>query len=175
MNDLLDYIRTVPDYPIAGVNFYDMNSLFAGPQFKRVVTEMSNRIQSERNVTHIVGVESRGFVLGAAIAHELSLPFVMVRKKGAKYPGKLLKESYELEYGKNTLVLQEGLLGHVDRCVLVDDLCATGGSLSAAAELIKRTGARCLSAHVAVDLKYLRMGDTTDLRVVGLHDVWDAE
>ena len=116
-----DFIRTVPDYPIKGVNFYDLNSLFAGPMFKTVIGLLLDKATAMKTPTHIIGVESRGFVLGSAVAYALGLPFVMVRKKGAKYPGKLLKESYELEYGKATLVLQEGLLGHTDRCIIVDD------------------------------------------------------
>ena len=108
-----DYIRTIPDYPQQGINFYDINSLFAGPMFSKAVRELSTKVSYYTdNTTHIVGVESRGFVLGAAVAHELNLPFVMVRKKGAKYPGELLEESYSLEYGEATLTLQTGLLGH---------------------------------------------------------------
>ena len=88
--DIEQYIRTVPDYPVPGVNFYDMNSLFASPVWNSVVTTMVEVIDELYEApSHIVGLESRGFVVGAAIAHAMELPFVMVRKKGAKYPGKL--------------------------------------------------------------------------------------
>lgn len=177
MINLEEYIRTVPDYPAPGINFYDLNSLFAGPVFNKVVREMCDTILDYKYVTHIAGVESRGFVLGAAIAQELGLPFVMIRKAKSKYPGKLLKESYELEYGKNTLVLQEGLLGHTDRVIVVDDLVATGGSLGAANRLVQRTGARVVANSVVVDLKYLRDGPLAidGVHVSSVYDVWDLK
>ena len=107
--NIKDYIRTVPDYPIKGVNFYDINSLFASDLWTSEVEDIAQTIKEsiEFMPTHIVGIESRGFVLGAALSQELDIPFVMIRKKGAKYPGKLLEESYELEYGTDTLTLQE--------------------------------------------------------------------
>lgn len=152
-----DYIRTIPDYPQEGVNFYDLNSLFAGPMFSKAVHEMTKKVTDYTDhPTHIVGVESRGFVLGAAIAHQLNLPFVMVRKKGAKYPGELLEQSYDLEYGSATLTLQTGLLGHTDRCIIVDDLVATGGSIMATKRLIEQTGAKVLRGVTVIDLVYVR-------------------
>ncbi len=176
IDDLKDYIRTVPDYPIEGVNFYDMNSLFAGPIFHKVVREMADHILEYKRVTHIAGLESRGFVLGAAVAHELKLPFVMIRKEGAKYPGELLKESYDLEYGSATLTLQTGLLGHVDRVAIVDDLVATGGSMAAAIKLVRATGAKVVCGSTAVDLKYLREGPITieDVHISSIYGEWET-
>ena len=152
-----EYIRTVPDYPVEGINFYDMNSLFASSIWPRAVRTLVQRVQDEyiTNITHIVGIESRGFVVGAAMAQAMDLPLVMVRKDGAKYPGKLLKESYELEYGTDTLTLQEGILGHTSRVLLVDDLVATGGSMMATQRLVEQTGARVLGGATVVNLKYL--------------------
>ena len=99
-----EFIRTVPDYPIEGVNFYDMNSLFASPIWPHSVEELCDKVNMYNfHITHIVGIESRGFVVGAAMAQKMNLPFVMVRKAGAKYPGTLLEETYELEYGTDTL------------------------------------------------------------------------
>ena len=98
-----DYMRTVQDYPVEGVNFYDVNSLFAQPVWNQVAAELAVEIQRLYNkngeITHIVGIESRGFVVGSVIASQIGVPFIMVRKKGAKYPGSLLQETYELEYG----------------------------------------------------------------------------
>ena len=152
-----EYIRTVPDYPIEGINFYDMNSLFASSVWPRAVRTLVQRVQDEYliDITHIVGIESRGFVVGAAMAQAMDLPLVMVRKDGAKYPGKLLKETYELEYGSDTLTLQEGILGHTSRVLLVDDLVATGGSMMATQRLVEQTGARVLGGATVVNLKYL--------------------
>lgn len=155
IKDLKKYIRTVPDYPVEGVNFYDLNSLFASDLWHSVVAEIANEMDQSQYPTHIVGIESRGFVLGSALAHELCLPFAMVRKKGAKYPGKLLEESYELEYGTDTLTLQEGILGHTSRILIADDLIATGGSMIATKKLIEKTGAIVEGAVTIINLKYL--------------------
>jgi|TARA_B100000123_G_scaffold231698_1_gene181469 adenine phosphoribosyltransferase len=154
-----DYIRTVPDYPIQGINFYDLNSLFAGPMFRQAMKELKIKTKcrfKHRTPTHIIGIESRGFVMGAVLAYAMKLPFVMVRKAGSKYPGELLEESYTLEYGKATLTLQTGLLGHTDRCIIVDDLVATGGSVMATKRLIEQTGASVLGISTIIDLKYVR-------------------
>jgi adenine phosphoribosyltransferase len=170
--DIAQYIRTVPDYPVPGVNFYDMNSLFASPVWNSVVTTMVEVIDELYEApSHIVGLESRGFVVGAAIAYAMELPFVMVRKKGAKYPGKLFEETYELEYGSDTLTLQEGILGHVSRCIITDDLVATGGSALATKRLIEQTGARVLGIVAPVNLAYLNKVTSLDTPITALLEV----
>ena len=154
-----DYIRTVPDYPVEGINFYDLNSLFAGPMYRQAMKELKIKTEcrfKHRTPTHIIGIESRGFVIGSVLAYAMKLPFVMVRKEGSKYPGELLKESYKLEYGEATLTLQTGLLGHTDRCIIVDDLVATGGSVIATKNLIEQTGASVLGVSTIIDLEYVR-------------------
>jgi adenine phosphoribosyltransferase len=161
------YIRTVPDYPIEGVNFYDMNSLFASDLWLDAVTDICETIQIEGIVpTHIVGIESRGFVVGAAVSDRLGVPFVMIRKEGAKYPGSLLKETYDLEYGSDTLVLQEGILGHTSRVLLADDLIATGGSAIASKKLCEQTGANVLGIIALINLKYLNTLEFENIDVV---------
>ena len=170
--DIEQYIRTVPDYPVPGVNFYDMNSLFASPVWNSVVTTMVEVIDELYEApSHIVGLESRGFVVGAAIAQAMELPFVMVRKKGAKYPGKLFEETYELEYGSDTLTLQEGILGHVSRCIITDDLVATGGSALATKRLIEQTGAQVLGIVAPVNLAYLNKVTSLDTPITALLEV----
>jgi adenine phosphoribosyltransferase len=170
--DIAQYIRTVPDYPVPGVNFYDMNSLFASPVWNSVVTTMVEVIDELYEApSHIVGLESRGFVVGAAIAYAMELPFVMVRKKGAKYPGKLFEETYQLEYGSDTLTLQEGILGHVSRCIITDDLVATGGSALATKRLIEQTGARVLGIVAPVNLAYLNKVTSLDTPITALLEV----
>ncbi len=170
--DIEQYIRTVPDYPVPGVNFYDMNSLFASPVWSSVVTTMVEVIDElYESPSHIVGLESRGFVVGAAIAYAMELPFVMVRKKGAKYPGKLFEETYQLEYGSDTLTLQEGILGHVSRCIITDDLVATGGSALATKRLIEQTGARVLGIVAPVNLAYLNKVTSLDTPITALLEV----
>ncbi len=148
-----DYIRTVNDYPKEGITFYDMNSLFASTVWPRVVRALVNITTDEmEDITHVVGIESRGFVVGAAMAQHMGLPFVMLRKAGAKYPGKLLEESYTLEYGEATITLQEGILGHTSRVLLADDLVATAGSIMAAKRLCEQTGANVLGGATIVNL-----------------------
>ena len=151
--NILDFIRTVPNYPKEGINFYDINSLFASNIFVDVMWDLSQAVSNFTNdATHIAGVESRGFVIGSTIAYELGLPFVMIRKEHSKYPGNLHSESYELEYGSNTLVLQEGLIGHTSRIVLVDDLIATGGTAEAAAKIVNISGGKVAGFIFVINL-----------------------
>ena len=174
--DVKDYIRTVPDYPVKGINFYDMNSLFASEIWGTVVEQLSKDMDWGGvfgHVTHVVGIESRGFVVGQALASEMIKPMVMVRKKGAKYPGKLLEESYELEYGTDTLVLQEGILGHTSRVLIADDLIATGGSLLATKRLIEQTGANVVGAATIVNLKYLNSPELNNIEVYSSLEVYE--
>ena len=158
-----DYMRTVQDYPVEGVNFYDVNSLFAQPVWNQVAAELAVEIQSLFNtrseITHIVGIESRGFVVGAVLASVIGVPFIMVRKKGSKYPGSLLEESYGTEYSEDTLVLQEGLLGHANRVLIVDDLVATGGSMLATKRLVEQAEARVVGFASIINLTYLNSED----------------
>mgnify|MGYP000288808723 CR=1 FL=1 len=165
-----EYIRTVPDYPIKGVNFYDLNSLFSSDMWQYCVEDLSTAMGLFQP-THIVGIESRGFVVGAAISQELNVPFTMVRKKGAKYPGKLLEETYELEYGSDTLTLQEGILGHTSRVVIADDLVATGGSMLATKRLIEQTGARVLCGVTVINLKYLNQADLSEIEIISSTEI----
>ena len=169
-----DYIRTVPDYPVPGVNFYDMNSLFASEMWGCVVEQMASAMEYGSvfgHVTHIVGIESRGFVVGQALASEMLKPFAMVRKEGAKYPGKLLTESYDTEYSTDTLTLQEGLLGHTSRVLIADDLIATGGSLLATKRPVEQTGARVVGATAVINLKYLNSRELEGMHIVCGEDV----
>jgi len=158
-----DYMRTVQDYPVEGVNFYDVNSLFAQPVWNQVAAELAVEIQrlfnTNSEITHIVGIESRGFAVGAVLASVIGVPFIMVRKKGSKYPGSLLEESYGTEYSEDTLVLQEGLLGHANRVLIVDDLVATGGSMLATKRLVEQAEARVVGFASIINLTYLNSED----------------
>lgn len=160
-------VRTVPDYPVKGINFYDVNSLFSSDLWVPLVKEMADEM-NHIHPTHIIGIESRGFVYGSALSQEMGIPFCMVRKKGAKYPGKLLEQSYQLEYGTDTLTLQEGILGHTSRVLIADDLIATGGSMIATEKLISQTGARVEGVTTIINLKYINSPDLVNL------DIWSA-
>ena len=170
--DLENEIQELPNLPIFDLKSQDsktltatltkdddLNSLFAGPMYRQAMKELKIKTEcrfKNRGPSHIIGIESRGFVMGAVLAYAMKLPFVMVRKAGAKYPGELLEESYTLEYGEATLTLQTGLLGHTDRCIVVDDLIATGGSVLATKRLIEQTGASVLGVSTVIDLEYVR-------------------
>ena len=147
-----------------------MNSLFASDLWHKCVTDIADKMKRKTLAlpTHIVGIESRGFVIGAALSAVLGIPFVMVRKKGAKYPGVLLEETYELEYGSDTLTLQEGILGHTSRVVIADDLVATGGSMMATKRLIEQTGALVEYGLTVVNLKYI---NSTDMDLIEIMSV----
>ena len=174
--NLIDYIRTIPDYPEPGVEFYDLNSLFSQPAWNQVAAELSVNLQTTFNrngdITHIAGIESRGFVVGAVLASQIGVPFVMIRKKGSKYPGSLFEESYGTEYSTDSIVLQEGILGHTNRVLIADDLIATGGSLLATKRLIEMTEAKVVGAVTVLNLKYLNDPALSDLKIISAEDIY---
>lgn len=167
MHKVTDLCRVVPDYPKPGINFYDLNSVFASNAFGSMIEKLARRLEKDPQIqypTHIVGVESRGFVVGSALAQEMLLPFVMIRKENAKYPGTTKKQSYKLEYGTNTVQLQEGILGHTSRVIIADDLVATGGSLLASQKLCEDFGATVLANTAMIDLGYITTYEKKELK-----------
>lgn len=139
-DDVRAALRAYPDFPTPGILFQDVAPLLADPALlRRVVEQMAAPFRGR--VDKVVGIESRGFLLGAPVALALGVGFVPVRKLG-KLPGKTLREEYALEYGRATLELQEGALRAGERVVIVDDVLATGGTALAAAKLAERAGAR---------------------------------
>lgn len=167
MNDVTRLCRVIPDYPKKGIDFYDLNSVFASSAFHVMVEKLARRLERDSDIqypTHIVGVESRGFVLGSAIAQEMMLPFVMIRKQNSKYPGTTRSQHYELEYGTNAIELQEGILGHTSRVIIADDLVATGGSLLASQKLCEDFGATVLANTAMLDLTYIDTPEKKELK-----------
>ena len=132
--NLKDYIRTVPDHPIPGIQFRDITSLVEAPEgFNYTLTQLTKHCM-QFNGNTIVGIESRGFVFGAPIARDMDLPFVMARKPG-KLPNKTVSKKFKLEYGETELHIQE-ISPIVSNVVIIDDLIATGGTALACADLI---------------------------------------
>ena len=119
----------------------------------------------------MVGIESRGFVVGAVLASVIGVPFVMVRKKGSKYPGSLLEETYGTEYSEDTIVLQEGILGHTNRVLIADDLIATGGSAIATKKLVEKTGAKVICFASIINLMYLNNSEIQFETVISSEDI----
>lgn len=151
ISDLTDLIRTIPDFPKPGIQFRDITTLLADGEGLRDLTARLADIARPLDPDLIVGIEARGFILGAALALALGKGFVPVRKKG-KLPGKTVGIDYVLEYGTDRLELHEGQVPRGARVLLVDDLIATGGTALAAAQLLREQGASVLMALFAIDL-----------------------
>ena len=153
--DLAALIRNVPDFPKPGVQFKDITTLLQdGRAFKYVIDQWKRRFEDQR-LNAIVGADARGFIFGAALAYALELPFIPVRKKG-KLPYSTLCEDFELEYGQGTLEIHDDALKPGDRVVLVDDLLATGGTMEAMANLVRRLGAEIVDIIFVVELPPLK-------------------
>lgn len=144
-------IRTVPDYPKPGIMFRDITTLLADPHGFRAAVDGLVARHAGKDIDKVVGIEARGFILGAPVAHQLGVGFVPVRKKG-KLPGRTIAHRYDLEYGSDTVEIHTDGVGAGERALLVDDLIATGGTAAAAAALIERSGAVVVECCFVVDL-----------------------
>ena len=168
MIDLKAHIRHIPDYPKPGILFYDIGTLLAnGEAWRETILRLADIIgplQPDR----LIGIESRGFLVGAALAAHLGVGFVMIRKKG-KLPGKTMSRSYALEYRESdTVEMQEGMLKKGDRVVLCDDLLATGGTAAAAVALARQAGAEIVHAAFIIELDFLNGRKHLDMPVTSL-------
>ena len=162
--DLRTVIRTIPDHPEPGIMFRDISTLLTDARgFRRAVDELVQPLAGKK-IDKVAGVEARGFILGGAIAHQLSVGFVPVRKKG-KLPFETLSESYELEYGVDEVEIHVDALEKGERVLLVDDLIATGGTAVAAIKLLERAGASVELCSFVIDLPDL--GGSAKLREMG--------
>lgn len=163
--DLKDAIRTVPDYPKPGVMFRDITTLLGNPRALRVAIDRLVEPYVGAGIDKVAGIEARGFVLGGAVAHQLSVGFAPVRKKG-KLPWRTLRQDYQLEYGVDSVEMHEDALAKGERVLIIDDLIATGGTALAAVKLIEGLGATVVGASFVIDLPDL--GGTQKLRDLGL-------
>lgn len=153
--NLMEHIRNVPDYPKKGIQFKDITTLFNNAEaFKYTVDQFKKRYENH-NLTAIVGVESRGFILGSAIAYALGLRFVPIRKKG-KLPSHTISQDYELEYGSDTLEIHTDALSPEDNVIIIDDLLATGGTIFASIQLVERLNAKVDEVAFVIDLPELK-------------------
>ncbi len=152
--NLKECIRTIPDYPKPGILFYDVGTLLAnGPAWRETVDRLAEIVSSAK-ADILVGIESRGFLVSAALAAKLGLGLVMIRKKG-KLPGKVISRSYTLEYGEDVMEMQEGIVKPGVRAVLCDDLLATGGTATAATALARQGGIDVVQAAFVIELTFL--------------------
>lgn len=156
--DIKQSIRTIPNYPKPGIMFRDITTLLGDARaFRRAVDEMVQPYAGMR-IDKVVGIEARGFILGGAVAHQLSAAFAPVRKKG-KLPSKAIAQDYTLEYGVDVMEMHEDALKSGEQVLLVDDLVATGGTAEAAVKLIRRLGGHVVGASFIVDLPDLGGAD----------------
>ena len=149
-----DYIRTIEDFPHEGIMFRDVTTLFADPRGFRMAVDQMLHPYAGMRIDKVVGLEARGFILGGAVAHQLSVGFVPIRKKG-KLPGKVISEDYQLEYGEAVVEVHDDAISAGEKVLLVDDLLATGGTAEAGIRLIERLGGEILSCAFIIDLPEL--------------------
>lgn len=154
MEDVKDYIRTIPDFPHEGIMFRDVTTLFLDPRGFRMAVDQMLAPYAGQRFDKVAGLEARGFILGGAIAHQLSVGFVPIRKKG-KLPGKTIAQSYKLEYGEATMELHDDSLQPGEKVLLVDDLLATGGTAEAGIKLVEKLGAEVIGCSFIIDLPAL--------------------
>ena len=160
-----DLVRSIPDYPKAGVIFRDITTLLQNPAgFRRAVDELVQPFAGS-DISSVAGIEARGFILGGAVAHQLSVGFVAVRKKG-KLPWQTMSQTYQLEYGTDEIEIHIDSIAPGDRVLIVDDLIATGGTAHATANLIREAGAEVIGASFVIDLPDL--GGRKKLEAIGV-------
>ena len=152
--EVKDYIRTIVDFPREGILFRDVTTLFADPRGFRMAVDQLLHPYAGVRIDKVVALEARGFILGGAMAHQLTVGFVPVRKKG-KLPGTTISQDYKLEYGEAIMELHDDALCPGDKVLLVDDLLATGGTAEAGIKLIERLGAEIIGCAFIIDLPQL--------------------
>jgi adenine phosphoribosyltransferase len=153
--DLKQHIRSIPDFPKPGILFYDISTLLAHPDAWRTTVQRLATVVRRHQPDLLVGIESRGFLVAAPLAYELGRGFAMVRKKG-KLPGLTVRFTYNLEYGTDTIEVQEDAITPGQRVVVLDDLLATGGTMQAAINLVRQRGGIVTAAACIIELTFLQ-------------------
>ena len=154
MKELKDYVRTIPDFPQPGVMFRDITTVFQDPDGMKLAIDTMQDLIKDVDFDVIVAAEARGFIYAAAFAYNLHKPLVLVRKKG-KLPWKTISEEYDLEYGKATLEIHQDAIQPGQKCLVVDDLLATGGTIKATIRLCERLGGVVTGVLVMTELPAL--------------------
>lgn len=149
--DLKQVIKTIPNWPKEGIMFRDINTLLRNPAAFQYCIQRFKEEYRHKDITKIAGIESRGFIFGAALARELHLPLVLIRKKG-KLPAETISQEYELEYGCDVIEVQKEAINKEDRVLIIDDLIATGGTALATCHLIEKLGAKVAGAGFVINL-----------------------
>ena len=152
--DIKDHIRTVPDFPKPGIQFYDIGTLLAHADAWQVAMGRLAKMVSHHRPDILAGIEARGFLVAAPLALKLGCGFVMVRKRG-KLPGGTIPHEYALEYGTDTIEIQDNAVEPGQRVVVLDDLLATGGTMAASIELFRKVGAEVVATACLIELSFL--------------------
>lgn len=153
--DLIKNLRTVPDFPIKGILFYDVTTLFKQPTVLKGLSDNMYDLYKDKGITKVVGIESRGFIMAPILATKLNAGFVPIRKPG-KLPAETIEASYEKEYGKDTIQMHKDAITEEDVVLIHDDLLATGGTMKAACELVKQLNPRKVYVNFIIELKDLK-------------------
>jgi len=148
-------VRIVPDFPKKGIMFLDITTAIKDAKSMEIMIDFLYEKFKNENINYVAGIESRGFIFGAALAYKLGIGFVPIRKPN-KLPAKTIKESYSLEYGTDTIEMHEDAVKSGDRVVIIDDLLATGGTAVAACNLVRRVGAEVVAAAFIIELDPLK-------------------
>ncbi len=154
MDNLKKYIRSVPDFPKKGINFYDITTLLENPTGFNLALDAMEKFIVQKNPTKLVCIESRGFIFGAALSSRMNIGFVPVRKPG-KLPYKTISEEYDLEYGSDKVEIHADVLNADDKVVIVDDLLATGGTMEAVCKLVEKCDSQIVGISTVIDLNFL--------------------
>lgn len=149
---LLSNLRNIPDFPIPGIQFKDVSTLFKNPACIKEMADEMERLYKDKGITKVVGIESRGFVMGAILADRLNAGFVMCRKPG-KLPGDTKKQAYGKEYGKDVIEIHTDALSPDDVVLIQDDLLATGGSAKAAIDLVRAFNVKKVYCNFIIELR----------------------
>ncbi|HEY4716615.1 MAG TPA: adenine phosphoribosyltransferase [bacterium] len=158
MIDLKKIIREIPDYPKKGILFYDITTLLKDAKaFQKIVDILGNRYV-DKKIDLIVGIDARGFIIGAALAYKLGKGLVLVRKKG-KLPYKTIRASYQLEYGADEIEMHQDAVTKGQSVIIVDDLLATGGTAAATVELVEKSGGKVKECVFIIELEGLKGRD----------------
>ncbi|MDE0697738.1 MAG: adenine phosphoribosyltransferase [Boseongicola sp.] len=165
MKEIKDYIRTIADFPHRGIMFRDVTTLFSDPRGLRICVDQLLHPFADQEIDKVVALEARGFIIGGAIAHQLSVGFVPARKQG-KLPGATLSQDYKLEYGEGVMEVHDDAIDAGDKVLLVDDLLATGGTAEAGIRLIERVGGDIVGCSFIIDLPDL--GGRSRLEALGM-------
>ena len=172
--DIKSKIRTIPDFPKPGIQFRDITTLLKDPQgFRYIIDHLTQRYCTKR-IDKIVGIESRGFIIGGALAHQLNVGFVPARKPG-KLPAETEYVKYELEYGTDKIEIHTDAIKHGDIILVVDDLIATAGTLGAAIDLIEKLGGQVFECAVIIELPALRGREKIEKRGHKLYSLVEFE